>query len=203
MDIHKIVIVVLLVIINAVASDEACPKNDNTIEALPYWNQSQELPCMYSGVYQVSKTRDHNLFYWFIRNTNDPNAPLVIWFNGGPGSSSQYGLWLENGPLKFTKTGLSGDNDYVIGLNPEGSWSDLANVVYLDQPVGVGFSYGSTNVLNMEEGASDFLSFLIQFYDTYPEFKTRPLFLSGESYAGKYIPSFGTAILNYNKANTF
>lgn len=87
----------------------------------------------------------------------------------------------------------------MIDLSAEGSWSDVANMLYLDQPVGVGFSYGSTNVANMEEGATDFISFLLQFYETYPEFKIRPLYLTGESYAGKYIPIFGTYIIDYNR----
>jgi carboxypeptidase C (cathepsin A) len=52
-----------------------------------------------------------------------------------------FGL-LENGPLRIEKTGPT-DDDYRIYLNPEGSWNDVANMIYLDQPIGVGFSYGS------------------------------------------------------------
>lgn len=87
---------------------------------------------MYSGTFMVSNTSDdHNLFYWFFRNTKNIDAPLVLWINGGPGSSSMFGLFLENGPLRINKTGKS-DSDYKIYLNPEGSWLDSVNIVYLD-----------------------------------------------------------------------
>lgn len=155
---------------------------------------------MYAGTIKTSYEDDHNLFYWFFRNTKTPNAPLVLWLNGGPGSSSMFGLWLENGPLRVKKTGTT-DDSYLVGLNPEGSWMDVANIIFLDQPVGVGFSYGHPLIQRMDEGADEFVNFVLGFYDKYPEFKTRKFLITGESYAGKYIPLFSTHVLVYNSRN--
>lgn len=86
---------------------------------------------MYAGTLKTSTAQDHNLFYWFFRNTVDPTAPLVVWLNGGPGSSSMFGLFIENGPLRVSKTG-AGATDFKVTLNPEGSWVDQANIIFLD-----------------------------------------------------------------------
>lgn len=74
----------------------------------------------------------------------------------------------------------------------------MANIIYLDQPVGTGFSYGHPLLTKMEDGSREFLNFMLAFYDKYPEFKARPFFITGESYAGKYIPLFARDILRYN-----
>lgn len=60
--------------------------------------------------------------------------------NGGPGSTSMFGLWLENGPLRVRQNG-STFNDFSVGLNQQGSWGDVADVIFLDQPAGTGWSY--------------------------------------------------------------
>lgn len=86
---------------------------------------------MYSGVLSTSNTDNHNLFYWFFRNTQKENLPLVLWLNGGPGAASMFGLFLENGPLRINKTGPT-DSDYNVFLNPEGSWADISNIIFLD-----------------------------------------------------------------------
>jgi carboxypeptidase C (cathepsin A) len=154
---------------------------------------------MYAGALKTSETEDHNLFYWFFRSSQS-YAPLVIWLNGGPGSSSMFGLWIENGPLRVKKTG-TGKDDYLVTVNPEGSWTEHGNMVFLDQPVGVGFSYGSPILNTMSDGADEFVNFLLAFYNKYPEFKQRKLLITGESYAGKYIPLFATHIQIYNAMN--
>lgn len=96
---------------------------------------------------------------------------LIVWLNGGPGSSSMGGLFLENGPIRITRTGTGAD-DFIAGLNPEGSWNDLADIVFIDQPVGTGFSYGDTLNYEMKEGAEDFTRFMVNFLNTYPEYKS-------------------------------
>lgn len=89
---------------------------------------------MYAGTFQTaidSDEHDHNLFYWLIKSKSVENAPLVLWLNGGPGATSMTGLFMENGPLRITKNGESND-DYILGLNAEGSWVDVADMIYLD-----------------------------------------------------------------------
>ena len=75
---------------------------------------------MYSGTFKTSitKDQDHNLFYWLFKNTKTVQSPnLVIWLDGGPGSTSIEGLFIGNGPLRMERTG-SGDDDFIVGLNP-------------------------------------------------------------------------------------
>lgn len=76
-----------------------------------------------------------NSFFWFFEARKDPeNAPLAIWLNGGPGASSMLGLFAENGPCH-----VNSDSNSTY-LN-EWSWNNEVNMLYLDQPVQVGFSY--------------------------------------------------------------
>ena len=112
---------------------------------------------MYAGAYPVKATDDqHHLFYWFFKNlTLTDTAPVVLWMNGGPGSTSMFGLWLENGPLRVRQTGPTMD-DFLVGTNPAGSWNDIADIIFLDQPAGVGFSYFDKKPLTkMADGATE------------------------------------------------
>ncbi len=141
-------------------NDDSCKSNAHSVTSLPYWDGKTDLPCMYAGTVNVSKdanitTQNHNLFYWLFKNSTVNNTGLVFWLNGGPGSSSMFGLFLENGPLRVTRTG-TGSNDYVVSLTDH-HWGQVADVVFLDQPVGTGFSYGTPLNERMEQGAEDVL----------------------------------------------
>jgi carboxypeptidase C (cathepsin A) len=166
-----------------------CPMKEDMIISLPYWNFDYVFPCMFSGTINTKPGTDHNLFYWLFKNLDKTGLPLVLWLNGGPGSSSMFGLFLENGPLRVNKTGAT-DDDYTIFLNPEGSWNDVADMLYLDQPIGVGFSYGSPLLTQMQDGADEFVNFMLGFYEVHPDYLKVPFYITGESYAGKYIPIF-------------
>ena len=107
-----------------------CPKGDHKVESLPYWDAGSTFPCMYAGTLKSSATNDHNLFYWMFKDTAKTDKPLVLWLNGGPGSSSMFGLFMETGPLRVKKTGTT-TNDFQVGLAKE-SWFDLADLVFLD-----------------------------------------------------------------------
>lgn len=87
----------------------------SSVKNLPYWNTAETLPCMYSGTIQTQKASNHNLFYWLFKNQVKVNAPLVLWLNGGPGSSSMFGLFVENGPLRVSRNGTT-SNDFTVGL---------------------------------------------------------------------------------------
>ncbi|KAF9461223.1 Alpha/Beta hydrolase protein [Collybia nuda] len=110
------------------------------------------------------------------------NEPWGIWLNGGPGSSSLYGLFFENGPMRI------GD-DYRLSPNPH-SWDKLADYFWIDQPVGVGYSTADADgyVANEDQMGADFMGFLANLVKVFPSLATRPLHLTGESYAGVYIP---------------
>lgn len=83
----------------------------------------------------VTQNYTINTFFWFFESRKDPaNAPLSIWMNGGPGSSSMIGLLQENGPC------IINDDSNSTRLNPW-SWNNEVNMLYIDQPNQVGFSY--------------------------------------------------------------
>lgn len=137
----------------------------------------------YSGYLEVSNNK--SLHYMFVESENDPvNDPVVIWFNGGPGCSSLLGYFQEHGPFIFD------DGESKIKPNPE-PWNKKANVLYIESPAGVGYSFAKTsqdlkhNDLTTSEDA---IAALLQWYAKFPEFKTNQLFISGESYGGIYVP---------------
>lgn len=126
------------------------------------------------------------LFYWFFASRSDPsNDPVVIWLNGGPGCSSMEAIVFENGPV-FMQNGQNKYNPY--------SWNTRANVLYIDNPAGVGFSVGNHRIDNSITAAEDFSHAITSFYRKYPFLMKNDLHIAGESYAGRYIPVFADAI---------
>ncbi|KAF4547138.1 Serine carboxypeptidase-like protein 6 [Elsinoe fawcettii] len=147
----------------------------------------------YSG-YLDNEEEDKHLFYWFFESRNDPkNDPVVLWLNGGPGCSSLTGLFMELGPSSIDKNGKLVYNPY--------SWNANASVIFLDQPVNVGFSYSSNPVSNTVAAGKDVYALLTLFFKQFPEYAKQPFHISGESYAGHYIPVFASEILAHKKRN--
>ncbi|WP_442806413.1 S10 family serine carboxypeptidase-like protein [Streptomyces sp. NBC_01317] len=160
----------------------------------------------YADVNGPDAAKSH-LFYWFFESqTCDPHlepaeqkqlideTPLLIWLNGGPGASSSAGLFLENGPLR-----IADDAAGTISVSPD-SWNQEAHVLYWDQPVGTGYSYCETPKTYVQD--EDVLSAMFReglqaFYATYPEYKRCPLYVCGESYAGKYVPAIALEIAEH------
>jgi vitellogenic carboxypeptidase-like protein len=157
----------------------------------------------YAGYISLGKEKNDHLFYWFFESQSkkfcqEPNKqkkldeiPLVIWLNGGPGASSLMGLFEENGPylLSDTPTGDIVPNPY--------SWNREAHLLYWDQPLGTGYSYSDNGhyVTTQSELAKMFVQALKGFYKQYPEYRPCPLYITGESYAGKFIPLIATEIM--------
>ncbi|CAO3581131.1 unnamed protein product [Absidia cylindrospora] len=152
----------------------------------------------YAGHIEVSSETDGNLFFWMLHQVQ-PTQPekLIIWFNGGPGCSSMDGLFLENGPYRVNP-------DLSLTINVHG-WQDHATIVFLDQPVGTGFSFANGNGLlhNMTQVTEEFTTFLEKFIDIFPYLKKQDLYLAGESYAGTYIPYFANRVLELNKKDSY
>ncbi|OMJ79343.1 hypothetical protein SteCoe_20635 [Stentor coeruleus] len=150
---------------------------------------------MYSGYLPIPNSNGRELYYIFTTSQNKPSTdPIVLWFNGGPGCSSLQGTFIENGPFMF------GDTNHTMYTNPY-SWNRIANMLYFEIPAGVGYSMmGSiiNNSTNDAQTASDNLLGLQYWYTLFPEFSTNPFYISGESYAGVYIPFLASYILNSN-----
>ncbi|PQE16068.1 Carboxypeptidase Y A protein [Rutstroemia sp. NJR-2017a WRK4] len=135
----------------------------------------------YSG-YLDDEENDKHLFYWFFESRNDPkNDPVVLWLNGGPGCSSLTGLFLELGPSSI-------DKNLKLHSNPY-SWNANASVIFLDQPVNVGYSYSGGSVSNTIAAGKDVYALLTLFFKQFPEYATQDFHIAGESYAGHYIPN--------------
>ncbi|EGG23817.1 peptidase S10 family protein [Cavenderia fasciculata] len=151
----------------------------------------------YSGYFNVNETTNANLFYWFFEaQTNASTAPFVIWLTGGPGCSSEMAIFYENGPFKINE-------DLSLASNPY-SWNLVSNILYVDSPVGTGFSYvedPSGYSTNEVEVASNLYSLLTQFFEKYPQYAGLPFFVFGESYAGHYVPALSYYIFEQNKVS--
>jgi cathepsin A (carboxypeptidase C) len=113
-----------------------------------------------SGFLDISETK--HLFFWFFESRSKPSEdPLVLWLNGGPGCSSTTGLLFELGPCQVAK---ADKNSKVNVTDNQYSWTDKANVIFLDQPVGVGYSYSDDEqVNNSPAAAEDVYAFLTLF----------------------------------------
>ncbi|KAG6024525.1 hypothetical protein E4U41_001760 [Claviceps citrina] len=147
----------------------------------------------YSG-YLDDEEKDKHLFYWFFESRNDPkNDPVVLWLNGGPGCSSLTGLFMELGPASI-------DNKIKLVHNPY-SWNANASVIFLDQPVNVGYSYGSGSVSNTVAAGKDVYALLTLFFHQFPEYAKQDFHIAGESYGGHYIPVFASEILSHKDRN--
>ncbi len=157
---------------------------------LPGYPSDAPILTMYSGFVEVNATANGSLFYWLIESlqTNKTNIPVVIWLNGGPGASSLTGLFMENGP--FT---IDSGNPLQLNYNNY-SWTNYYHLLYIDNPIGTGFAFCDNNsyVTNEDNVGAQFVEFLYQFFNPlskcHPELFSNPLFITGESFAGKYIP---------------
>ena len=133
----------------------------------------------YSGY--LAATGGKRTHYHFVQSETAPaTAPVIVWLNGGPPCSSLIGDFLENGPIVMSINGTLVEN--------VGSWTKTANMLFLESPVGVGFSYWPGNSLPYRADdnttAADNVATLLSFYAAFPEHATSDLFITGESYAG-------------------
>ncbi|KAJ3218255.1 hypothetical protein HK099_005128, partial [Clydaea vesicula] len=145
-----------------------------------------------SGYLSISKKK--HIYFWFFESRGDPKRdPVVLWLNGGPGCSSFTGLMMELGPCRIAPGGKS------TIFNKYG-WNQNANLMFLDQPVGTGFSFSEHGgPSTSEEAAEDVYLFFQLFFKTYNNFAKNDFHIFGESYAGHYIPAIAGTIHRYNK----
>jgi len=108
----------------------------------------------------------HHMFYWMYPN-EQTDAPIAIWLNGGPGASSTFANFLLNGPMGIDHFGAGAD-DFSVYIKEQGSWTDIATMIYVDQPVGTGFSWGDEYLDNMDDAADEFVFFLAGLFQKYP-----------------------------------
>jgi len=149
----------------------------------------------YSGYITVNTTNFSNMFFWFFPAQNgDTSAPVLLWLQGGPGAASMYGLFSENGPFSVATDGQT--------LIPRKiTWNDKYALLYIDNPVGAGWSFTSSTagyVTDQEQVADNLYSALVQFFQVFPDYSGNDFYVTGESYAGKYVPSISHRIFLEN-----
>ncbi|CAH9081758.1 unnamed protein product [Cuscuta epithymum] len=151
----------------------------------------------FAGYVDTDEKAGRSLFYYFVEAEKEAHhLPLTLWLNGGPGCSSiGGGAFTELGPF-FP----SGDGR---GLRRNSkSWNKASNLLFVEAPAGVGWSYSNTTsdyTCGDDSTAHDMLIFMQKWYEKFPAFVDRPLFLTGESYAGHYIPQLASLMIDHNK----
>ncbi|KAH8900587.1 alpha/beta-hydrolase [Thozetella sp. PMI_491] len=169
----------------------------------------------FSGYADVAD--NNHIFFWFFeaRNQNATEAPLTVWLNGGPGSSSMFGLFTEVGPCRIDASGKPVNNLH--------SWTNRTNLLVIDQPAGTGFSYTtprnrcsqgfsgvssncgtfSSNdddvlVNSTLSAAPHFWKTLQGFMGVFPQYARNGFHIATESYGGHYGPIFGQYLKEQN-----
>lgn len=163
------------------------------VKSLPGFNGS--FPSNHYSGYVSIGTK--HLFYYFVKSERSSSKdPVVLWLNGGPGCSSFDGFVYEHGPFNF-EAGKKPGSLPTLHLNPY-SWSKVSNIIYLDSPAGVGLSYATNDtdyITGDLQTAADTHSFLLKWFDLFPEFVNNTFYISGESYAGIYVPTLASAVV--------
>jgi carboxypeptidase C (cathepsin A) len=149
---------------------------------------------MYSGFLPINGTTKRYHYIAVTSETKKANDPVILWFNGGPGCSSLFGMSMEIGPY------VMGDEDTKFRRNLH-AWNKEAHVVYIEMPAGVGFStcdevenskscYNGTDAspLNDDVVANETFMAVRNLFKKFPEWQKNDLYISGESYAGIYVP---------------
>ncbi|OON82724.1 S10 family serine carboxypeptidase-like protein [Streptomyces tsukubensis] len=191
---------------------QSIPANILHAQRIEFFRRGTKKVRSYAGHVHVEGTKHeknkNHLFYWFFESqTCSPEipvekqqdliteTPLVIWLNGGPGASSLLGLFLENGPLS-----IADDAAGTVSVTST-TWNQEAHVVYWDQPIGTGYSYSDEPAEYVQDEATlshMFWQGLQEFFRLHPEYVRCPLYVCGESYAGKYVPAIALEIDKQN-----
>lgn len=176
------------------AAEQSKNAADFYVRGLPGLAQDSLAVKMHAGHIEITPEHNGNLFFWHFQNQHIANRQrTVVWLNGGPGCSSEDGALMEIGPYRLK-------DDHTLVPN-NGSWHEFANLLFVDNPVGVGFSYVDTDSYTheLDEMADQFVIFMEKFFELFPEYEHDDLYFAGESYAGQYIPYIAKAIVARNK----
>ena len=161
---------------------QAANKLKDRVQGLP--NVVNPLPSKWYSGY-LSVTQSKALHYVLVESLNNVTTdPLLLWFNGGPGCSSMEGLFAELGPFIFD------DGENIIKPNPY-PWNMNASVLYIESPAGVGFSIAN-NTDDFKHSdisqSEDLFAGLQDFFNAFPDMRANEIYITGESYAGVYVP---------------
>lgn len=148
----------------------------------------------YAGYFTVNKNYDSNQFFWYFPAMvpDNKHAPVVVWLQGGPGATSLYGLFTENGPIRVRRDKFE---------RRKYNWALSHHMIYIDNPVGTGFSFTNDSrgyCTDETQVGEQLYTTLIQFFQLFPELQQNKFFVTGESYGGKYVPALAYTIHKKN-----
>ncbi|KAL3348418.1 hypothetical protein AABB24_021866 [Solanum stoloniferum] len=181
---------------NVISNQEDLKKANDRIQKLP--GQPLVKFEQYGGYVTIDESAGRAFYYYFVEaQRSKKSLPLLLWLNGGPGCSSlAYGAFQELGPFRVNSDGKT------LHIN-NFAWNHAANVLFVESPAGVGFSYSNTSsdvtIGGDRKTANDNYRFLINWLERFPEYKNRDFYIAGESYAGHYVPQLAHTILYHNK----
>jgi vitellogenic carboxypeptidase-like protein len=149
----------------------------------------------YAGFITIDKPTNSNMFFW-LHEALDGNkdAPILLWLQGGPGVSSMFGAFTEIGPFNI-------DKDMKV-VPRDITWNQHYHLLFIDNPLGTGFSFTESAkklVKNQTEVGLNLYSSLLQFFQVFPSLQGNDFYVTGESYAGKYVPACAYTIHEFNK----
>ena len=171
-----------LLLIHLVNGRHEKSPSDYLITSLPLYNGSfADIPFkQYSGYISLPDEDETSLFFWFVESQNNPlSDPVVLWNNGGPGVSSiEWGFWTEHGPFRLTPNATMVSNQFYKKY----SYNRIANVIYLESPAGVGFSYSlkpsGYNCTDQKTAKLHYL-FIQEFRKIFTDFNHLPFYITG------------------------
>eukprot|EP00929_Paragymnodinium_shiwhaense_P001046 TRINITY_DN101274_c0_g1_i1.p1 TRINITY_DN101274_c0_g1~~TRINITY_DN101274_c0_g1_i1.p1 ORF type:complete len:507 (+),score=134.61 TRINITY_DN101274_c0_g1_i1:74-1522(+) len=151
---------------------------------------------MHSGFFTLDQKLGRNSFFWYSESLDgNKDAPLLLWLQGGPGASSLFGMFTEIGPFSINPGAK------VVPRNI--SWNKHYHMLFIDNPVGTGFSFTEKEegyVSDMQQVGKDLANALYQFFELMPHLRKNDFYVTGESYAGKYVPACAYTVHMENKA---
>ncbi|XP_023747171.2 serine carboxypeptidase-like 13 isoform X1 [Lactuca sativa] len=161
-----------------------------------------ELPfTLETGYIGVGDSDDIQLFYYFFESERDPkNDPLILWLTGGPGCSGLSAILYEIGPFTINYENSTLEKP-MLTINPY-SWTKEANIIFVDQPAGTGFSYAKTQIsyiTNDTLATMHAYHFMRKWLMDHPKFLTNPFYVAGDSYSGIVVPMMALRIYNGNE----
>ncbi|PIA32407.1 hypothetical protein AQUCO_04500188v1 [Aquilegia coerulea] len=181
---------ILFVVLVLLFGSETALSDSFKVESLPGFDGSLPFQ-LETGYVGVDEENDKQLFYYFFNSERNPEEdPLVLWLTGGPRCSGLSALAFEIGPIYFKDAEMTNGDVPSLVLNPN-SWTKVANIIFLDAPIGTGFSYSKTGQEgNMSDtiSAHDTYEFLRNWFIDYPQFLSNPLYICGDSFSGIIIP---------------
>ncbi|KAF2941137.1 hypothetical protein DAI22_03g325500 [Oryza sativa Japonica Group] len=143
-----------------------------------------------TGYIGIEEKTGTELFYYFVESETNPDTdPLVLWLVGGPRCSAFSGLAYEVGPLNFVLEAYNGSLPRLV--YNQYSWTQMASIIFLDSPVGSGFSYArDSNGYDVGDISSSLqvVTFMKEWLNDHPRYRSHNFYVGGASYAGKVVP---------------